>query len=124
MICSFCKHKFYRPNKEYKDICIDGYSKEHLFEHLDQIFEMCPNCGVLVEDLTEFANDKTSQDITRNAFLNCIKYQELLTDKSIDKLEKKLLLGKIVYDELDTYNGKHNNDMHLTLFTYYGNISS
>ena len=119
MICSFCKHKFYRPNKEYKDICIDGYSKEHLFEHLDQIFEMCPNCGVLVEDLTEFANDKTSQDITRNAFLNCAKYQELLTDKSIDKLEKKLLLGKIVYDELDTYNGKHNNDMHLTLFTYY-----
>lgn len=119
MICSFCKHEFDRPNKEYKDICIDGYSKEHLFEHLDQIFEMCPNCGILLEDLTEFANDKTGQDIARNAFLNCTKYQDLLADKSIDKLEKKLLLGKIVYDELDTYNGKHNNDMHLTLFTYY-----
>ena len=119
MICSFCKHEFDRANKEYKDICIDGYSKEHLFEHLDQIFEMCPNCGILMDDLTMFANDVDSQETIRRVFLNCKEYQELLHNNTVDKLEKKLLLGKIVYNELETYNGKHNNDMHLTLFTYY-----
>ena len=68
MICSFCKHEFDRPNKEYKDICIDGYSKEHLFEHLDQIFEMCPHCGIVLGDLAIYPDDESAQRIIRDAF--------------------------------------------------------
>ena len=119
MICSFCKHEFDRPNKEYKDICIDGYSKEHLFEHLDQIFEMCPNCGIILGDLAIYPDDEVAQRIIREAFASSEEYQKVLQDKSIDRLEKKLLLGQIARYTTPLGNSKHNNDMDWTLFIFY-----
>jgi pentatricopeptide repeat protein len=119
MICSFCGGEFHRNETKYIDICIDRYSKDYLFDHLDQTFELCPHCGILMDDLTMFTDDQSSQETIRQAFLNCKEYQELLHDKTIDKLEKKLLLGKIVEQKIEVGEGKHTTNIDVALFTFY-----
>ena len=119
MTCSYCAKSFEKENKTFKDICFDGYSKDHLFEQLDQIFEMCPHCGIVTDDLTRDFNDKICANIVKNEFAECKEYQEILKNNTIDKLEKKLLLAEIAADKTHVGNGRHNSDMDLTWFVYY-----
>jgi pentatricopeptide repeat protein len=66
-----------------------------------------------------FTDDQSSQETIRQAFLNCKEYQELLHDNTIDKLEKKLLLGKIVEQKIEVGEGKHTTNIDVALFTFY-----
>lgn len=116
-ICPYCKKEYIKNNQEFKDICIDGYSKNHLFEHLDSLFEYCEGCEIVTDDLTKFTDQSKRLAMGIDTKTNT-QYISILRDDVLNKLEKKMLASKVTYDNNIDCNSKNNN-INICLFLYY-----
>lgn len=118
MLCAYCFTKTESHFENFKDICMDGYSHDNLLEHLDYIFQMCPCCKIVSDDISKNLKNKEYAEFVFEKYQNCKEYQMVLNDTTIKPLEKKLLLAQILYENsIDV--GCYNSNIDLTLFTYY-----
>ena len=117
MTCSYCLSEIKKENQNFNDICIDGLSKEHPLEHLDSLFQICPNCKIVSDNLEKYLNNPKYAQIIKDEIKECRKIQKLVNDNTLNELEKKLLLIKTEKDARINVNDKY-WDIAMLLFIY------
>lgn len=118
MICSYCLTEIKKENQKFHDICLDGISKQYPLEHLNSLFQMCPNCKIVSDNLEKYLINPKYAQIIKEEIRECKGYQKVVNNNTLNELEKKLLLVKIVKDARINVNDNY-WDIAMLLFIYY-----
>lgn len=116
--CSFCSAEYEHNNIIFDDICLDRLSKSNPIKHLDCILQICPQCGMVTDNLTKHHDRKQYAEIIISKINACEEYQKILLDNNINTLEKKMLLAQIA-GENNIDAGWYNSNMDVKWFVYH-----